>query len=214
VIAARLYCGRAIRLIADGAQEEVRMTGIVEKIHAGVAAAAIGLVACAAPEGDAEPGAPVAVALLSSAAGATTLAFAASEYQHQLPDIGVAARPPRDFPWVSITIPDSSAAALSSEAGMSLDLTRSDLPIVFEQVYQDLCNPASEDGARCLLHERYTAGDDGLSGTVWTRLGDRATEARFDVTWEGMTDRFGDPVQWHRHITSAAVSAAAMEVPR
>jgi hypothetical protein len=196
------------------AQEEVSMTVILDRIRTCVAALAVGVAGCAVPEGEADPGEPKAVALLSSAAGATTLAFAAREYQDELPDIATAARPPRDFPWVAITFPEASALALSSGEGLSVDLTRSDLPITFEQVYQDVCNPASEDEVRCWLFERYTAGDEGLSGTIWSRVADSGAEGRFDVAWEGMTDRFGDPVQWHRHITSAAVRAVATEVPR
>ena len=187
----------------------------VERVCTGVAALAVfAATACGAAEDDAGDSEPRALALFASVDGATTLLFAAREHQPELPEIAGAARLPKDFPWVAISIPDPDAAALASEEGLSVDLARSEVPVVFAQVYRDVCNPAADDNTQCWHYERYTAGEKGLSGSISARLAEASADARFEVVWEGMTDRFGDPLQWHRHITSAGVHAAAVEVPR
>jgi hypothetical protein len=197
-------------MVAAGTAEVIIMIRSGRLCVSMTALAFLGLGACSMDEdadqvGERPPGG--AVALVSRAPEATVLVFAAREYQDRLSEIADADRPPDEFPWISVSIPAAHAAGLASQEGLTVDLARSDVPVTVSQVYRDICNPALEDTSQCWLFERYTAGEAGLSGAISASTGDSTAAARFEIVWEGVTDRFGEPTQWHRHITSAGVHA-------
>ena len=78
--------------------------------------------------------------------------------------------------------------------------------VEFEEVYTDVCNPATRDFQTCHLFEHYTAGDPGLTGTVSVHTTPTTIESQVDITWQGITDRFGPPAQWHQHWVSLSYS--------
>jgi hypothetical protein len=114
---------------------------------------------------------------------------------------------PGDFHWVLITVPSSHADELYSDAGLSVDMRDSDVNTSFEQVYRETCNPAKEDFSPCWIRERYSSGEAGLVGTLNLRLSESEAIASYEVSWDGVTDRFGDPAQQYSHTTSAQVAA-------
>ena len=128
-----------------------------------------------------------------------TIAYAGADDIDRLPEIVDGARP-QDLRWGSLTIGAPSTALLGSEAGLVADLRDISTNVTFAQVYLGACNPASSDFSACWLYESYKAGDPGLTGTLTLRLSEDVTGS-IDVTWERLTDRFGDPIQWHRHGT-------------
>jgi hypothetical protein len=122
-----------------------------------------------------------------------------------------------DFWWVRIDIPRlrRDGTALDLAGGASFDLGPSaETPIRFVQNYVDTCDPSAETPTACWLIEDYVAGESGLAGTVSVRYsasGDLVVD--FFVDWQGVTDRFHGPSQWHHHITEGnqAVAAASVE---
>lgn len=79
--------------------------------------------------------------------------------------------------------------------------------VTFSQVYPGLCNPALGNYETCLLYESYTTGLDGLSGSVHIEMNDNVVTGSVSIDWQGYTDRFGSPVQWHQHGTSGHYTA-------
>ena len=145
-------------------------------------------------------------AIVSTSKDVITVAYAQSEFEGRIGEVldGLA---PTDFYWTEVTIRGPSASAVFGTDGLMAQLQDPDSGVLFRQVYPGPCNPAIGDDTTCFLYEKYTAGEEGLSGTV--QLSVSATEALgfFDVTWEGLTDRFGPPEQWHRHGTKAGYRA-------
>ncbi|MBX3158825.1 MAG: hypothetical protein KF773_22855 [Deltaproteobacteria bacterium] len=120
----------------------------------------------------------------------------------------------RTFPWSSIEFPRSARDALRGPDGVSVSLTDGSARVRFQQVYRETCNPAKEDLSPCWIYESYTSGEAGLTGTVALRIAsvDDATQVlgAYDVSWEGLTDRFGDPLQMYGHETAGSVVATLL----
>ena len=170
-------------------------------IAAGVAIGAIG---CQSREQVSESSHSV---VLMSTTGDTTAVFADEKYKDRLQEV-LDGKQPMDFHWVAITLSsDDAVSAAHSASGLDADLSNAASGIGFQEVYQDVCNPAKEDFSPCYLYEGYRAGDVGLSGTVHIQLTNATASAGYDLAWEGQTLRFGDPEQWHRHLVSASYAA-------
>ncbi len=100
---------------------------------------------------------------------------------------------------------------------MNFDLTKDDSQIVFAQSYRDSCNPIDPRNMNiCWLVESYSAGEAGLRGTLSLTVGE-SISGGYDVYWEGVTDRFEGPSQWHSHETVGRISVSSgqvLEAPR
>lgn len=153
-----------------------------------------------------------ASAVVSTAPDMTTLVFGAQDRAADLARVASGERP-KDFPWIAAQVPNSLASNLRSLDGVHIDLAEKQSGAAFLQVYGGPCNPALRDFSTCLLLEQYTSGETGLTGTMVLRITDSVASGSFDVTWEGDTDRFGEPVQWVSHETSAGYSGPVAEVP-
>lgn len=106
-----------------------------------------------------------------------------------------------DFWYVKITLPRSYEPEIRSQTGFTVDLTSAEPFVEFVQVYRGLCNPQEPDLDKrytCWLLERYESGQAGLSGQLTVRVYDGDIDTRYDITWEGLTDRFDGPPQQHR----------------
>jgi len=113
-----------------------------------------------------------------------------------------------DFWWVRIEVPKKGGASVDVSEGAMFDLVTSDTALVFSHNYLDLCDPSSNATTSCWLLERYTVGDEGLSGRIRVQREVDTVSMQYRVEWEGITDRFEGPPQWHRHITNGQVAAA------
>jgi hypothetical protein len=149
----------------------------------------------------------VAIQAISSSVSSIEIAYTSSEYANQLPSI-VASTPPKNFHWVSFGFPVGASDALHSAQGLQIDLTDKSTTVTFSQVYPGPCNPAKNDFSDCWLYESYAAGDSGLTGSLAVTVHGAAASGGFNVTWEGITDRFGDPPQQHQHSTEGGFVAA------
>lgn len=154
----------------------------------------------------------LAVAKVSESVDSTLVIFSTEQSVAALDDVASGADP-KSFRWVSIAVPSSDNEALYSDIGFVADLANATPPVVFAQVYRDVCNPAAEDFSGCWLLERYTSGQEGLSGSIRLRLTDTTAEGHFGVAWEGITDRFAGQPQWHRHETSISAAAVIKDEP-
>lgn len=163
-----------------------------------------GFAACAKQD-EGQPVLHQDVAALGSTGTTETVVFTASENASKVSQI-LAGATPKDFHWISVTIPLASDPRARSQDGLSVDLTDTTTGVVFRQVYQDVCNPALKDFQPCWLFESYEAGIQGLSGNLVIGLTDTNATGVWDLTWEGLTDRFGPPEQWHRHGSSAGIA--------
>jgi hypothetical protein len=152
------------------------------------------------------PQATEAIAVVSQGEH-TTLVFAETQHLDAARDVVMAKRP-TGFPWVAIGLPASHAAQAASAKGVVLDLADPATGATFSQSYQAACNPAREDFSPCWLYESYAAGDDHLTGSIELKVAAGTATALYEVTWEGLTDRFGDPIQWHKHGTSGRAIGA------
>lgn len=110
---------------------------------------------------------------------------------------------PRDFHWALLSIPTELIGDL--QTGTRIDLS-SVSGVSFAQVYRDVCNPARDDVSSCWLYERYISMQDGLSGSIAVQQDENGVRGAIDLTWQGLTERFGPPVQWHKHGTLASFS--------
>ena len=156
---------------------------------------AVAFCACAGGESPPSVPDPSGVAMLEQRGEVLSIAFTSSDQSARLPEVlnGTA---PQDFHWVLLTIPANASRGTSP-----IDLAIAHDDISFAQVYRDVCNPAVDNFSPCWLLERYVAGQDGLSGQIDVDIGDTTVTGRYDVTWEGITTRFGDPPQYHKHGT-------------
>ncbi len=136
----------------------------------------------------------------SDSEGGLSLAYASTEKADRLPEV-LSGQAPKDFRWVAVRIDKNLLGSVRSSEGLHIQMS-SNPGISFSQVYQGVCNPALEDFSTCWLFESFASGDVGVSGTAFVRIGATDAHGVFDVSWEGITDRFGDPPQWHRHGTS------------
>lgn len=103
----------------------------------------------------------------------------------------VEALTPRDFAWVMVSV-DEANSNTARGAGLSVDMA-TDAGVTFSQVWLDVCNPATGDFSPCFQFESYRAGEPGLVGTVTLKVGGGEVHGTYDVTWEGQTDRYGQP---------------------
>lgn len=110
---------------------------------------------------------------------------------------------PETFRWKLFTLAANELDQLASGVTIDLEVPGS---ARFEQVYTDVCNPAEQDFDPCLVYEALRAGATGVRGTFTLMLGERL-EGTLDVYGEGLTNRFGGPLQWHAHGTIAGISA-------
>ena len=103
--------------------------------------------------------------------------------------------------WVRLELPSEL---------QSSDLADSAAPVVFAQSYVDLCDPSdAQRTERCRLQERYAAGDAGLRGALQIVRTDSDLVIMYSVYWEGVTERFDGPPQWHAHESAGRVVIAA-----
>lgn len=121
---------------------------------------------------------------------------------------------PTDYWWVRIEVPSIDQAGNRVDVStVSADLAAAAVPIVFVQNYFDSCNPAdAERTDLCWLVERYTAGESGLSGRVGMMASPEGLRGVYSVYWEGITDRFDGPSQWHGHQTSGSFTVGSEHV--
>lgn len=141
------------------------------------------------------------MAMVSTSSTNVELAYTDASHGDLLGEILAGSRP-MDFHWAKLSFPSSPALATT---GFVADLSDSGTRVTFEQVYAGVCNPALTNFNQCWLHERYAAGEPGLTGTVSLRVDTASARGVIDISWAGETDRFGDPVQYHQHGTTAAI---------
>ena len=132
------------------------------------------------------------------------VAFAPTQHRDRLSEVaaGTAAK---EYRWVRVVMPATLGDALESETGVQLSLTDSASSVAFSQAYLGPCNPAKDNFESCWLFESLTAGAPGTSGTIYLRSTAAEVHGSFDTLSEGLTDRFGDPVQWLRNQTLAEI---------
>ena len=134
----------------------------------------------------------------------TTVVVTDSRHAAELRAI-YAGETPTGFEWFSVTFPsaykDTDGTILAD-----IDLAKADA-VEVTHAYVDVCNPATENFERCWLLESYRAGEQGLDGHISIDVRSSTVRLRASFGWEGMTDRFGDPVQWHRHDIDLGVLA-------
>jgi hypothetical protein len=169
------------------------------------------LILCGGCSNEIPPGehsGPRAVAAMRATLDQTTYAFVEPANQHRLAEI-LGDTPPMNFHWVSITLPN----ALDVHAGANADLAQGSPTVRFRQVYGGVCNPAGEDFTFCWLHESYVSGETGLTGQLRLKLDGGIVDGMWDLSWEGITDRFQGQPQWHRHGTTASYVATLEVLP-
>lgn len=111
-------------------------------------------------------------------------------------------------PWVRMDLPLDAVAV-----GRSLDLADAGTSARFSQRYLGSCDPSDATNSRvCWLLENYEAGATGLRGSIAVRRGGDSVDGVYEVYWEGMTDRFEGPPQWHAHGTSGSFDLSAANV--
>lgn len=182
----------------------VGMTRVVLSTLCGI----LGAIGCDAQTGlDPER---LPVALLDEDSGVTTLVFGSADHQADLDDIAEGAKP-LTFAWTAVRVPSELRDQLMSPEGINVEMTSAEHAVTFIQVYGDVCNPAANDFSHCYLYESYTAGDEGLSGSLQLTLQGERAVGRFAVVWEGITDRFQGQPQWHRHETSTGFTATLVD---
>jgi len=151
------------------------------------------------------------IARVTQGADAITIALGGEDNAYRLGEV-LGGEKPLDFHWYAITFPARDAQALHGSDGVSVELTNLGARVGFQQVYRSTCNPATEDFSPCWLFESYAAGEPGLTGFITLRLISDRIEGSFDVSWQGDTDRFGEPVQPYAHETVAGVAATVFGV--
>lgn len=170
---------------------------------------AVGFVACSEADPSQVSTQSQTVAVMASHGNTATLAFAAEEFQSRLDDVQ-AGQKPKDFHWVMFTLSATQVEELSSPSGLSIDFLSS-VGSRFEQVYLGPCNPALGQFQSCFLYEDVSSGASGVKGVASMRIDNDRFEGNYDVSIEGNTERFGQPVQWHRHGSIGTISAKLVE---
>lgn len=148
-----------------------------------------------------------AMAIIARTGPVATIAIADQSERENLTAIADG-ETPAGFHWIRLVVP---AAMLDLSDQTSLDLSQRSTAVGFAQSYMDICNPAKEDTSKCWLHEQYASGDVGLTGSIEMTSREGVIEGRIALSWEGETDRFGDPLQWHRHESEIVFRASVIE---
>jgi hypothetical protein len=164
------------------------------------------LAACDSPPGQTVGfgGSGEAVAMIAmSADGRLAFAYTTAEEKARLPEV-LGGQAPRDFPWVMITVLAPESEQAMSPQGLDASLADAGGRVMFAQVYPGPCNPATDDFSHCWLLESLVSGDDGVGGTLRLRITSASAVGGYDATFEGLTDRFGAPVQWLAHETTGS----------
>lgn len=141
----------------------------------------------------------------------TRLVFADATAKDRVSEL-LAGDKPTDFHWIMFEVDTAAMERVRSSEGLSADLSDSAANVSFSQVYPGPCNPALDRFDKCLLYERLISGSTGVTGRVSLKLGE-LLDASYDVSMEGTTDRFGEPLQWHKHGSIGNVSARVPGVP-
>ena len=152
------------------------------------------------PDSDVKPDGTV-VAAITQQATQVRVAFASAANTARLSDV-IAGQNPHDFDWVRVSVPIAAASA-----GTHLDMSNVAAGAQFAQVYPEVCNPALQDNSSCQILESYSAGDPGMTGTGYLKVTASTAEAQFDISWQGITDRFGSPSQYYQHGSTIAYLA-------
>lgn len=168
------------------------------------------LAACSErPEMPTNEGSRAVAMVAPTAANDLVVAYTMEDKADRLPEV-LAGEVPMDFRWISIVVDAANAQQVYAPDGLSVDMQSGAIGMTFSQVYQGVCNPATENHNTCWLHESFRAGEPGSSGHGQLRITSTNVYGAFDVTWEGLTDRFGPPTQWHRHGTISGYSATLL----
>jgi hypothetical protein len=145
------------------------------------------------------------VATAATSSNDVRFAFAGESKQERLAEV-LGGQTPRDFHWLMFSIDRAHLDEMASPQGLSIDLSNPS-KFSFSQVYEGTCNPALRNFNACWLYENLVAGSPGVRGTIDLRLSESEITGSFDVTIEGDTDRFGEPIQWHSHQTLGGIFA-------
>ncbi len=167
----------------------------------------ISLLACDSPGEKSAGGRGVARMVENSV---ITIAITSEDNKDQL-DLVLSGASPKTFHWVAFQMPASAHDSLVSAEGITLDLKNAESNVQFSQVYRETCNPAKEDFSPCWIYEQYLSGQTGLSGSVLLRVADTQVFGSYDVSWEGLTDRFGEPIQQYSHQTIGSVGVTLLD---
>ena len=144
--------------------------------------------------------------VVSLDANVTRIAVTGISTQMRIPDVLLGLKP-RDFHWIMFSLENARLEEARSSQGLLVNLASASNAFTFEQVYLGVCNPAKDDFGKCFLYEALTSGGPGVSGNLRLRLSSDRIDAEYDVVIEGITDRFGEPLQWHKHGSIGVVSA-------
>lgn len=145
------------------------------------------------------------MAVLVGDDGLTTIVFTQNQDLKALQSL-VDGSTPKGFDWVTVSFPSEMERDLSQPSGLRVDFGDKTAEVTYRQGYRGPCNPAKEDLSACWLVEHVTAGEPGASGTLQLGLADGAVSGGWDITIERITDKFGEPKQWHRYSTSSVVN--------
>lgn len=152
-----------------------------------------------------------AAAVLRRTEQFVVFAYTDQEHRSRLPQIADGELL-KEFRWVRFEIAPSVAERMYSADGLRADLKSADAGVSIQQVYPGTCNPALADFSDCWLYERLDPGVPEVTGTLQIISEKELFSGGFETSWEGYTDRFGEPIQWGRHGTSAQFRAQE-EVP-
>ena len=150
------------------------------------------------------------MAVLVGEEGLTTIVFTHNQDVKALQSL-VDESPETGFDWVTLSFPSEMEHQLFQPSGLRADFSDKTAGVTFRQGYRGPCNPAKQDLSACWLVEHVTAGESGASGTIGLALVDGAVIGGWDITIERITDKFGEPSQWHRYSTSSSVNSPMMK---
>jgi hypothetical protein len=148
----------------------------------------------------------------SPADGQFAFAYTMEEKKTRLPEV-LGGQAPKDFPWVMVTVLAPESQQAMSPQGLTASLVQAGGHVTFAQVYPGPCNPAKDDHSDCWLYESLVSGDEGVGGTLRLQIASASSVGAYDARFEGLTDRFGDPVQWLSHQTTGSFDVPVEVLP-
>lgn len=153
-----------------------------------------------------------AYGLVASAAERTVFVIGATDDPSRLDSI--LSEADTDWPWIKVEVPKVAADGTPIDLGgpVNFDLESGAIAVTFAQRYMDTCNPESDDAGACWLTEHYVAGEEGLTGYIKVERPAGGLAITYAVDWQGITDRFEGPPQWHRHISGEVAAVAGERV--